>query len=88
MRGGGGILRWFQHVERMVGVEWVSACRSVKVDGKGCRGRPRKTLLECVKEDMKELNLKPEMAQNHAQWRDCVRGTRPIPVGREIWTLR
>src|SRR5207244_1030415 len=54
-----GRLRWFGHVERMVGGEWVSACRNVKVKGKGCKGRPRKTWLECVKDDMKELNLKP-----------------------------
>ena len=58
-----GRLRWFGHVEHMVGEEWVSACRNVKVEGKGCRGRPRKTWLQCVKDDMKELNLKPEMAQ-------------------------
>ena len=44
----------------------VSACRNVKVEGKGCRGRPKKTRLECVKEDMKELNLKPEMAHNRS----------------------
>ena len=30
-----GRLRLFGHVERMVGEEWVSACRNVKVDGKG-----------------------------------------------------
>ena len=46
-----------------------------------------KTLLECVKEGM-ELNLKPEMAQDRAQWRECIRGTRPTPVGREKRTLR
>src|SRR5207245_5422399 len=64
-----GRLRWFGHVKRMVGEEWVSACRNVKVKEKGCKGRQRMTRLECVKNDMKELNLKPEMAQNRAQWR-------------------
>ena len=29
-----GRLRWFGHVERMVGEKWVSACRNVTVDGK------------------------------------------------------
>src|SRR5207253_8646961 len=61
-----GRLRWFGHVERMVGEEWVSACRNLKVEGKGCIGRPRRTRLECVKDDMKELNLKPQMAQDRA----------------------
>ena len=72
----------------MEGDEWVSACRNVKVEGKGCKGRPRKTWLECVKKDMKELNLKPEMAQNRAQWRKYIHGKRPIPVDREKRTLR
>ena len=41
-----------------------------------------------VKEDMKELNLKPETAQNRAQWREYTHGTRPTAVGREKRTLR
>src|SRR5437870_5409642 len=76
-----GRLRWFGHAERMVGDEWW-VCRNVKVEGKGCKGRPRKTWRECVKEDTKELNLKPEMAQNHAQWREHIHGSRPTPVVR------
>src|SRR2546426_12775410 len=31
-------LLWFGHMERMVGEDWVSACRKVKVEEKGCRG--------------------------------------------------
>ena len=83
-----GRLRWFGHVERMVGEEWVSACRNVNLEGKGCRGRPSKTLLECVKDDTKELNLKLQMAQDRAQWREYIHGTRPTPVVREKRTLR
>ena len=83
-----GRLRWFGHVKRMVGEEWVSACRNVKVEEKGCRGRPKKTWLECVKEDMKELNFKPEMAQNRAQWRECIHGNRPNSVVSKKRTLR
>src|SRR5207244_4086203 len=83
-----GRLRWFGHVERMVGGEWVGACRNVKVGGKGGKGGPRKTWLECVKDDMKELNLKPKMAQNRARWREYIHGTRPTPVVREKRTLR
>ena len=29
-----GRLRWFGHVERMAGEEWVIVCRNVKVEGK------------------------------------------------------
>ena len=43
---------------------------------------------ECVKEDMKKLDWKQEMAQNRAQWREYIHGTRPTPVVREKQTLR
>ena len=35
-----GRLRWFGHVERKSGDDWVSACRNVVV---ACAGRGRKT---------------------------------------------
>ena len=36
-------LRWFGHVERKSGDDWVSACRNVAVAGVRCAGRGRKT---------------------------------------------
>ena len=45
---------WFGHVERKQPDDWVSACRHIVVEsvkGRG-RGRPRKTLRECVEEDV------------------------------------
>ena len=36
-------LRWFGHVERKSGDDWVSACRNVVVAGVRCAGRGRKT---------------------------------------------
>ena len=38
-----GRLRWFGHVERKNGDDWVSACRNVVVAGVRCVGRGRKT---------------------------------------------
>ena len=52
-----GRLRWFGHVERKSGDDWVSACRNVVVAGVRCAGRGRKTWYECVKDDMKALGL-------------------------------
>ena len=46
-------LRWFGHVERKSGDDWVSACRNVVVAGVRCVGRGMKTRYECVKESMK-----------------------------------
>ena len=43
-----GKLRWFEHVERKSGDDWVSAYRNVVVAGVRCAGRGRKTWYECV----------------------------------------
>ena len=71
---GRGRLRWFGHVERKEETEWVSACRRLKVDGSGGKGRPKKTWSECVNKDLKDLKLKSEWAKDHIIWRRCVHG--------------
>jgi len=38
-----GRLRWFGHLERKDKDEWVSACRSIEVEGARNRGRGKKT---------------------------------------------
>ena len=50
-----GRLRWFGHVERKSGDDWVSACRNVVVAGVRCAVIGRKTWYECVKDDMKDI---------------------------------
>ena len=42
-------MRWFGHVERKSGDDWVSACRNVVVAGARCAGKDQKTWSECVK---------------------------------------
>ena len=64
-----GRLRFFGHVERKNGDDWVSACRNVVVVGVRCVGRGRKTWRECVKEDTDELGLHPEWAVFRDVWR-------------------
>ena len=34
-----------------------------------CRGRPRKSWLECVNDDIKTLGLKREITQDRTEWR-------------------
>ena len=53
-----GRLRWFGHVERKVDDDWVKKCTKVEVVGKVGRGRGRKTWLQCVNSDMKDLGLR------------------------------
>ena len=37
--------------------DWVKKCQSVEIEGKVGRGRGRKTWMECIRGDMKDLNL-------------------------------
>ena len=50
-------LRWFGHVVRKEDQQWVSKCMDFKVDGSVGRGRPRKSSLECVNDDMKKFGF-------------------------------
>src|SRR3989442_11721644 len=69
-----GRLRWFGHVERKEADDWVSKCRNLEVVGGVRKGRPRKTWMECVKEDMKECELKKEDAQDRSVWSRSIVG--------------
>ena len=64
-----GRLRWFGHVERKAEDDWVKKCRSVEIEGKVARGRGRKTWMECVRGDMKVLNLSMEDVVDRDVWR-------------------
>src|SRR2546425_10712687 len=71
---GRGRLGWFGHVERKGAGDWVSKCRNFVVVGGVTKGRPRKTWVECVKEDMKEGGVKKEDEQNRALWSRAIVG--------------
>ena len=64
-----GRLRWFGHVERKSGDDWVSACRNVVVAGVRRAGRDRKTWRECVKDDLEaELGVHSEWVVFRDMW--------------------
>ena len=72
-------LRWFEHVERKHGDDWVSACRKVEVAGARCKGRKRKTWYKCVEDDMKALGLYHEWAVFRDMWRGFISGRMSNP---------
>src|SRR5260221_6675578 len=67
-------LRWFGHVERKDDCDWVKGCTVLEVEGPKPRGRPKKTWMEVVKGDMKEMGLRWEDAQDCVEWRRRVKG--------------
>jgi hypothetical protein len=73
-----GRLRWFGHVERMDKEKnWVSKCRDFEVECQRGRGRGKKSWMECVNEDLKDLKLDPKVAGDRLQWRNCINGVVP-----------
>mgnify|MGYP001824797758 CR=1 FL=1 len=79
-----GRLRWFGHLERKKRSDWVSACRGFEVGPaqKRGRGRPKKTWGECVVQDLRQLGLTGEMAQDRVRWRGLIHGTPSNPRER------
>ena len=59
-------LRWFGHFERKDDNDWVKHSMTWEVEGIRERGRTKKTLWDCVKNDMESLHL----CQKDAQFRN------------------
>jgi len=68
-----GRLRWFGHVERKSDGDWIRKCMSHEVTGTRPKGRPDKTWLNSVLDDVKKLGLKRKEAQDRALWRRKIR---------------
>jgi uncharacterized protein YnzC (UPF0291/DUF896 family) len=62
-------LKWFGHVERKTEDNWVKKYQSVEVEDKVSRGRGRKTWIECIRGDMKDLNLSMVDVVDRDVWR-------------------
>src|SRR5271166_5290905 len=80
-------LMWFGRVERKDPKDWVAACRELKVAGVKGKGRPKKTLNDCVVEDMKTAGLRKEDAQDRVVWRNGILGKRLTHACMEKKTL-
>ena len=64
-------LRWFGHVKRRSADAPVRRCEMVNIpEGKRRRGRPKKSLDEVIREDVKVVGLTEDLAQDRRLWRD------------------
>ena len=79
-----GRLRWYGHVERRPDDDWLKKCQNIEVAGKVGRGRSRKTWIECVRGDMKDLGLKVEDTKDRPGWKRKIFGetSEPCKHGR------
>ena len=56
-------LRWFDHVKRRNADASVRRCERIKIPrGKRWRGRPKKSLDEVIREDLKVVGLAEDLA--------------------------
>ena len=70
-------LRWFGHVIRRKGEGALGAVLNVEVAGSRRRGRPRKSWLKNMEEDLQKLGLCMADAYDRARWRRLIQ--RPTP---------
>ncbi len=62
-------LRWFGHVLRKDESAWLRRVMEMNVEGGRGRGRPRKTWLKVVEEEMRERWLTRGDVENRAKWK-------------------
>ena len=70
-------LRWFGHVKRRDGGDCLGDVLRVEVPGSRPRGRPKKSWMDNVKEDMRKLNLREDDALDRDYWRAVIKRQTP-----------
>ena len=65
-------LKLFGHVRRREEVSILRRAAELKVGGKRCVGRPRKSWRKCVEEDMWKLGLNEDMVHNWEKWKRVI----------------
>ena len=63
------ILRWFGHVQRKTFTATVRRVKSIIVEDKRSRGRPRRIWDEQIKVNLHELNLSEDLTRDKGSWR-------------------
>jgi len=67
-------LKWFDHMKRRSVTTPVRRCEMIDPpDGKRGRGRPKKSLKQVVREDLRVIDLTENMTQDRRLWRDRIK---------------
>ena len=78
-------LEWYGHMRRREEGESLATIRDLMVEGRRPRGRPRKSWLDNLQEDMRFLDIADEMARDRERWRFAI--ARPTPqAGNKLTT--
>lgn len=66
-------LQWFGHINRMENCNWPRKILDFQIEGRHTRGKPKKRWMDNIREDLGQLGLKQEVAQNRTEWRRAIR---------------
>ena len=67
-------IRWFGHMKRRSVDAPVRRCETINIpDGNRRRDRPKKSLDEVIRGDLKVVGLTEDMAQDRRLWRDRIK---------------
>ena len=70
-------LQWFGHVQRRRDDEALSVVRNWQVEGRRPRGRPKKTWMKMIEEDLRVMEITEDLAYDRQSWREAI--NRPTP---------
>ena len=70
-------LRWYGHVARRSDVEELGRVFSMEVAGRRPRGRPRKTWMDCVNQDLIKIGANREDALDRQRWEQIMKRLTP-----------
>ena len=73
-------LRWYGHVVRSE--NWINSCFHLEVDGFKGKGRPRKTWIETINEDLKEWNIDSDVIKDRPIWKNNLKTAMKSPTRR------
>ena len=66
-------LRWYGHVVRRGSTEALGRVFNMEVDGRRPPGRPKKTWLNCIEQDLHKLNATKDDALDRQNWEQIIK---------------
>ena len=70
-------LQWFGHVKRREEGEALSIVHRWQVEGRRPRGRPKKSWMSVIQEDMRKLGINEDLTGDRHAWREAINRSTP-----------